>query len=98
MTLYIGIPLGLMALLVAVSGVAALRSGWLLPVQRQYIIRPHLFGWAQLAIALALVIQVAGAVLVEAGGLRSAVTMSGAAVLLGGVLLIVQAQRPARGR
>jgi hypothetical protein len=51
-----------------------------------------------LAIALALVIQVAGAVLVEAGGLRSAVTMSGTAVLLAGVLLIVQAQRPARGR
>ncbi|EDY64335.1 conserved hypothetical protein [Streptomyces pristinaespiralis ATCC 25486] len=98
MTLYLGIPLGLMALLVAVSGVAALRSGWLLPVQRKYVVRPHLFGWAQLAIALALVIQVAGAVLVEAGGLRSAVTMAGTAVLLAGVLLIVQAQRPARGR
>jgi hypothetical protein len=98
MALYLGIPLGLMALLVAVSGVAALCRGWLLPMQRQYIVRPHLFGWAQLAIALALVIQVAGAVLVKADGLRSGVTMSGAAVLLGGVLLIVQAQRPPRGR
>jgi hypothetical protein len=49
MTLYLGLPhlglpLGLMALLVAVSGVAALRSGWLLPVQRKYVVRPHLFG------------------------------------------------------
>jgi hypothetical protein len=93
MPLYIGLPLGLMALLVAFGGVASLGWGWLPPWWRQRIARPQLFGWSQLIIAVALVIQLAGALLDKTGA-----TLFGAAVLLFGILLLAQAQRPPRGR
>lgn len=97
MGLYIGVPVGVAALLIALCGVAALSRGWLPSWQRRHIVRTRLFGWAQLLIATALGIQVLGGLLIEASGLRSGVTVSGAVVLLFGLALTVQAQRPQRG-
>ncbi|MGW1886147.1 hypothetical protein [Streptomyces sp. NPDC001970] len=98
MALYIGIPIGLIALPAALSGVAALGWGWLPPWQRRHIVRPNLVGWADLAIAAALVVQLLGGLLIENGGIRSGVALSGAVVVLVSILLTVLAQRPPGGK
>ncbi|WP_327381764.1 hypothetical protein [Streptomyces sp. NBC_01207] len=54
MGLYLAVPIGVVALLIAVSGGATLSREWLSPWQRRHIVRPRLFGWAQLLIAAAL--------------------------------------------
>ncbi|MGW4032773.1 hypothetical protein ACWEFL_26310 [Streptomyces sp. NPDC004838] len=98
MALYIGVPIGLIALLLVVAGVAALRWSWLPSWQRRHVVRPQLFGWAQLTIAAALVLQLAGGLLIEQTGARSAVTTFGAVVALFGLSLMVPAQRQPRRR
>ena len=95
--LYFAVPIGVMALLLAASGVATLSRGWLLPWQRRHIVRPRLFGWAQLLIAAALGVQLVGLLVVDSA-YRSAVTMPGVVGLLFALVLSTRAQRPPRTR
>ncbi|MGZ9934877.1 hypothetical protein ACXNSR_33950 [Streptomyces sp. NC-S4] len=95
--LYVAVPIGVVALLLAASGVAALSRGWLLPWQRRHIVRLRLFGWAQLLIAAALGSQVIGLLAVDPV-YRSVATMPGVVAVLLGLVLITRAQRPPRTR
>lgn len=54
--------------------------------------------WLRSTIAARLVVQLTRGLLINAPGIRSGATASDAAVLLFGILLIVQAQRPPRVR
>lgn len=90
--------IGLTALLIALCGVAALGWGWLPSWRRRAIVRPRLFGWAQLTNAAALVVHLVGDLLIQDPYVRSTVTMSGAWVLVLGCLLNVQSVRPPRNR
>lgn len=93
--LYVSVPIGVVALLLAASGAAVLGRGWLLPWQRRYIVRPRLFGWAQLLVAAALGVQLVGLLAVDSA-YRSAVNMPGVVGLLFGLVLITRAQHPPR--
>ncbi len=95
--LYLAVPIGVVALLLAVSGVATLSRGWLLPWQRRHIVRPRLFGWAQLLIAAALGVELVGLLVVDSA-YRSVVTMPGVVGLLFALVLSTRAQRPPRTR
>ncbi|MFF3861446.1 hypothetical protein [Streptomyces sp. NPDC002209] len=95
--LYLAVPIGVVALLLAVSGVATLSRGWLLPWQRRHIVRPRLFGWAQLLIAAALGVELVGLLAVDSA-YRSVVTMPGVVGLLIALVLSTRAQRPPRTR
>ncbi|MFF2197796.1 hypothetical protein [Streptomyces sp. NPDC058157] len=89
------VPIGAMALLLAASGTAVLSRGWLLPRQRRHVLRPRLFGWAQLVMAGGLGTQLVGLLAVDPV-YRPVVAMPGALALLLGLVLVVRAQRPAR--
>lgn len=91
--LYVLVPIGVIALLLAASGVAALGRGWLLTWQRRHIVRLRLFGWVRLLIAAALGSQVIGLPAVDPV-YRSVVTVPGVEVVLLGLVLITRAQRP----
>ncbi|MGT2530866.1 hypothetical protein ACU4GG_30225 [Streptomyces nojiriensis] len=93
--LYIGIPVAVVALLVAAAGTATLTTGWMLPWQRKHVVRPRLFGWAQLLIAAALFVQLAG-LSVAGSPYASLFAMPGTVALLFGMVLITRAQRPSR--
>lgn len=95
--LYLAVPIGVVALLLALSGVATLSRGWLFPWQRRHIVRPRLFGWAQLLIAATLGVELVGLLAVDSA-YRSLVTMPGVVVLLFAMVLITRAQRPPRTR
>ncbi|WP_030861793.1 hypothetical protein [Streptomyces sp. NRRL F-2747] len=95
--LYLAVPIGGVALLLALSGVATLSRGWLFPWQRRHIVRPRLFGWAQLLIAATLGVELVGLLAVDSA-YRSVVTMPGVVVLLFAMVLITRAQRPPRTR
>ncbi|MEU0373610.1 hypothetical protein ABZ070_25745 [Streptomyces sp. NPDC006283] len=96
MNLIVGVLVGVLAALVAVSGIAAVRSGWMLPTQRKYIVRPRLFGYAQLVIAAVLVMQIAGAVLVSGAEAQGYVRYAGMALMLAVPGLVWASQRPDR--
>lgn len=96
MNVYVGIPVGVLALVVAALGVVAVRTGWLLPAQRKHIVRPRLFGWAQLLVAAGLALQVAAVVLVTDPAAQGYVRFAGLAVMLVAPGMIWAAQRPAR--
>ncbi|MFK4112009.1 hypothetical protein [Streptomyces sp. NPDC002176] len=93
MSSYVAALLGSMALLATCGAVATLGWGWLPPWSRSRILRPVLFGWAQLTVTAALVTQLVGGLLIRRPDIHFAVTMSGAAVLLLAIGLIGQAQR-----
>ncbi|MER5308862.1 hypothetical protein ABT034_13845 [Streptomyces sp. NPDC002773] len=93
---YVVIPSAL-ALLLVLSGVAALRTGWIVSWQRRRVFRPAPYGWGQLAIATAFVLQAVGQLV----GDRATRAPLGVAVvlgLLGGLVLLVLAQRPRQDR
>ncbi|MGE7389035.1 hypothetical protein ACQKM2_26520 [Streptomyces sp. NPDC004126] len=95
--LYVAVPVGLMALLLAASGLATLSRGWLLLRQRRHIVRPRLFGWAQLLIAAALGVQLIGLLVIDPV-YRPVVVMPGSVALLFGLVLTTRAQRSPRDR
>ncbi|MEU5220365.1 hypothetical protein AB0G79_29775 [Streptomyces sp. NPDC020807] len=93
MSWYLAVPSVLLALLFAAGGVAAVRTGWVLPWQRRHVHRVRLFGWAQLVIAAAFAAKVATGLFDDPGadaGLGSVSLL----VLLGGFGLMVVSQRP----
>jgi hypothetical protein len=53
-TLYIAVPLVLLALFYAATGVAAVTRGWMLPMNRRRVHAPRVYGWGQLMVAFAL--------------------------------------------
>ncbi|MFE4449251.1 hypothetical protein [Streptomyces sp. NPDC056796] len=57
MRLYLAVPVVLVALLIAASGVAAITRGWVVPTYRRPVGRLRLFGWGQLVVAFALCAQ-----------------------------------------
>ncbi|WP_406055425.1 hypothetical protein OG462_06755 [Streptomyces sp. NBC_01077] len=93
MSWYFAVPIALLGVLFAISGVAVLRTGRLLPWQRRHVRRTGLFGRAQLVMAAAFAIQAGGAF---SGGpaARSGVGVFGGGVLLCGLVLLTLAQRP----
>ncbi|MFB6614544.1 hypothetical protein ACIGFK_30780 [Streptomyces sp. NPDC085524] len=93
--LYLGIPIAVAALLLVAAGIATLTKGWLLPWQRKHVVRPQLFGWAQLLLAAALSVQLAG-LLVVPGPYKSLFSMPGTVMLLFALVMVTRAQRPPR--
>ncbi|MEW1719539.1 hypothetical protein [Streptomyces sp. NPDC093109] len=93
MKLYLLIPVALVALLIAASGIAAVSRGWILPVNRRTVHRPRLHGWGQLTIAVALCWQ-AGFFLAGDIDVRQFGTLSGSALLLAGIIVMTLSHRP----
>ncbi|MFF3605059.1 hypothetical protein [Streptomyces sp. NPDC002463] len=96
MNWYVVIP-GALALLLSLSGAAALRTGWMPSWQRRRVFRTALHGWGQLAMAAAFAIQ-AGGQLADDLVLRSASGVATFLGLLGGLALLGLAQVPRRDR
>lgn len=94
--LYLAVPIGVVALLLAVSGGATLSRGWLFPGSAGTS-SARVFGWAQLLIAAALGIELVGLLAVDSA-YRSVVTMPGVMGLFFAMVLISRAQRPPRTR
>ncbi|MFE0652623.1 hypothetical protein ACFVZH_29015 [Streptomyces sp. NPDC059534] len=93
MTWYLALPSLVLAVLLVPAGVAALRTGWMLPWQRRHVYRTQLFGWAQLVMAGAFTVQAASALL-DDRALRQAASTAGVLGILCGLVLLVLAQRP----
>lgn len=91
--LYLAIPLVLLALLIAASGVAAVTRGWVLPTNRKAVHRPRLYGWGQLTVAFALCCQALFGLLISAPGTRQWGTLTGSALLLAGLIVMMVSQR-----
>ncbi|MBQ0828754.1 hypothetical protein [Streptomyces tagetis] len=103
MTVYAGVMGALVALLIGVSGVAALTRGWLLPVNRRSVRRVRLHGWGQLVMALGLGWNAACALTLDRlaaydGLMREWGTFGGIALILGGLVLVMLSQLPRRER
>ncbi|MGW4674315.1 hypothetical protein [Streptomyces sp. NPDC004324] len=62
MAVYLGAFFALGALVVAVGGIAAIAYGWVLPSRRATVVRPRLYGWGVLVLAVSLFLM--GAALV----------------------------------
>ncbi|MFC4608189.1 hypothetical protein ACFO9E_10200 [Streptomyces maoxianensis] len=84
MSWYLVAPLAGVAMLAAAEGIAAVRTGWVLPWQRSRVFRPRLWGYASLLIAACLALQTAGAVWdgPEAHVLFSGLGVTGALIAL----------------
>ncbi|MGW3512329.1 hypothetical protein [Streptomyces sp. NPDC000994] len=98
MRLYLAIPLVLLALLIATSGVAAVTRGWVPPWNRRHVRRVRIHGCGQLVLAFALCWQVVFGLVISNPGIRSFGTMSGNGILLTGILLTSVSLRAGRNR
>ncbi|MFJ9821374.1 hypothetical protein ACIRU3_40195 [Streptomyces sp. NPDC101151] len=92
MKLYLAVPLVLVALLIAASGVAAITRGWVLPMNRRHIRAPRMYGWGQLVVAFALCWQLAFGLMVSDSGVRPTGTLIGGAILLAGLVVMMVGQ------
>ncbi|MEV8585615.1 hypothetical protein AB0424_01630 [Streptomyces sp. NPDC051180] len=97
MSWYLALPSLVLAVLLVLGGVAALRTGRLLPWQRRHVYRTELFGGAQLVMAAAFTVQAAAALLDDRGVRRACATV-GILGILCGLVLVVLAQRPRQDR
>ncbi|MDW4910591.1 hypothetical protein RB628_36030 [Streptomyces sp. ADMS] len=95
MRLYLGIPVVLLALLIAVSGIAALTRGWVLPTNRKPIRHPKLYGWGQLVIAIALCCQAVFGLMTNDLDTRQWGTLTGSVLMVTGIVVIAMSQRTA---
>ncbi|MEV7282365.1 hypothetical protein [Streptomyces sp. NPDC093111] len=77
------------------GGIAAIRTGWLLPLQRRHVRRPELFGWAQIVMATAFFVQ-GGSLLLGDAGVRMGGSTIGMGLLFIGLLASVVAQMSRR--
>jgi hypothetical protein len=93
MSWYTAVPMAVTAVLFAAGGTATLTRGWIMPWQRRHVVRERIFGWAQFAVAAALGLQLAGNLLADDPGVRSAVTMPGVLILLLALVLVTLSQR-----
>ncbi|MGV9456583.1 hypothetical protein [Streptomyces sp. NPDC003635] len=92
MKLYLAVPLVLLALLIAASGVAAVTSGWVLPMNRRHVRAPRTYGWGQLVVAFALCWQLVFGLMISDFGVRPFGTLMGAAMLFAGVVVMMVGQ------
>ncbi|MDX2818636.1 hypothetical protein PV410_39920 [Streptomyces sp. PA03-5A] len=92
MKLYLGIALVLLASLVAVSGVAAITRGWVLPWNRRHVSRLRLYGCGQLVLAFALSWQAVFGLVLSDPDTRAWGTLTGSVILLAGIVLMGLAQ------
>ena len=92
MKLYLAMPLALVALLIAASGVAAITRGWVLPMNRRHVRAPRVYGWGQLVLAFALCWQLVFGLLTSDTGTRPAGTLIGSAMLVAGSLVMMMGQ------
>ncbi|MEV7421470.1 MULTISPECIES: hypothetical protein [unclassified Streptomyces] len=99
MSWYTLVPCAVMAVCTAMTGTAAIRTGWLFPWLRGRLFRPGLFGGALLVMAAAFVLQLVGGLFVDDPDARlrffDAPGMVGLVVALG---MITFAQQPVRDR
>ncbi|GAA3372982.1 hypothetical protein GCM10020367_31120 [Streptomyces sannanensis] len=93
MKLYLAIPVVLLALVMAASGVATVTRGWVLPTNRRPVLRPRLYGWGQLVVAFALCWQQVFFWVISDIGIRQWGTLSGSALLLTGLIVMMVSHR-----
>ncbi|WP_326773200.1 hypothetical protein [Streptomyces sp. NBC_01445] len=93
MTLYIAVPLVLLALLYAASGVAAVTRGWVPPMNRRHVHAPRIYGWGQLTVAFALCWEAAFGVLISDSGIWPSAPLVGSAILVAGFIVMMVGQR-----
>ncbi|KUL68779.1 MULTISPECIES: hypothetical protein [unclassified Streptomyces] len=98
MKFYLAVPLVLLALFIAVSGVAAVASGWVLPMNRRHVRAPRIYGWGQLMVAFALCWQLDFGLMISDSGARPSGTLIGAAILLAGLIIMMVGQLAGGGR
>ncbi|MER5891768.1 hypothetical protein [Streptomyces sp. NPDC001876] len=58
MNWYVAVPFAVMSMLAAVGGIAAIRTGWMLPRVRKKVFRPRLWGYASLLMAVCLALLI----------------------------------------
>ncbi|MFI8789280.1 hypothetical protein [Streptomyces sp. NPDC055105] len=93
MTLYIAVPLALLALFYAAPGVAAVTRGWGAPMNRRHVHAPRIYGWGQLTVAFALCWQTAFGLLISDSGIRPSAPLIGSAILVAGFVVMMMGQR-----
>ncbi|MFD6495828.1 hypothetical protein [Streptomyces sp. NPDC060188] len=92
MRLYLVIPSVLLALLLVVSGVAAVTRGWVLPWNRRRVRAPRVCGWGQLVVAVALCWQAAFGLVIGDSDVRPVGTLIGSGILLSGIIVMLVSQ------
>ncbi|MFB6706463.1 hypothetical protein ACFCW6_17340 [Streptomyces sp. NPDC056333] len=92
MKFYLAIPVVLLALLFAASGVAAVTRGWVLPMNRRHVRRPRLYGWGQLVAAFALCWQAVFGLVISDSDTRQWGNLTGGAILLAGLIVMMVGQ------
>ena len=99
MSWYMAVPTTVLAVLAVIGGIASIRTGWVLPWMRTRILRPRVFGYAQLGASACLGLQLIGGVLFAGSDAEFFISYSGAVLMLIGLPgLIWAAQRPGRAR
>ncbi|MET7495342.1 hypothetical protein [Streptomyces sp900116325] len=93
MRFYFAIPVVLLALLIAASGIAAITRGWVLPTNRRPVHRPRLYGWGQLVAAFALCWQQVFFWVLSEPDTRQWGSLSGSALLLTGLIVMMLSYR-----
>jgi drug/metabolite transporter superfamily protein YnfA len=92
-TLYIAVPLVLLALFYAATGVAAVTRGWMLPMNRRRVHAPRVYGWGQLMVAFALCWQTAFGLLIGDSDTLPSAPLIGSAILVAGFIVMMVGQR-----
>ncbi|MET7618141.1 hypothetical protein [Streptomyces sp. NPDC005408] len=92
---YILVPSVVVGALIAASGIAAIRTGWLPTWQRRHIQRPRLWGYGQLIMAAYLGLQVTFGVLAGPDA-RSVGVGAGVVLVFIAAGLMWASQRPPR--
>ena len=98
MKVYLVVLLAPVALLIAASGLAAVTSGWVLPMNRRHVRTPRLYGWGQLVVSFALFWQVIFGVIISDSSARPWGTLIGSAMLLAGLVVMMVGQLAGRDR
>ncbi|MEU9473931.1 hypothetical protein AB0D78_46970 [Streptomyces avermitilis] len=92
MKLYLAVSLVLLASLIAAFGVAAVTSGWVLPLNWRHVRAPRIYGWGQLVVAFALCWQLVVGLMTSDSDVRPLGTLIGAAILLAGLIVMMVSQ------
>ncbi|WP_406385510.1 hypothetical protein [Streptomyces sp. NBC_01618] len=98
MKLYVAVPVVLLALLIAASGVAGITRGWVLPTNRRPVHRPRLYGWGQLVGAFALCWQQVFFWVLSDPDIRQWGTLAGSVLLLTGLIMMMVSRRAGGSR
>lgn len=96
MKLYLVVPLALVVLLIAASGVAAVTRGWVLPMNRRRVRTPRIYGWGQLVVAFGLCWQLVFGMVIGDADARPLGTLVGGVVLVAGFLVMMVGQLAGR--